>query len=63
MGGVTTRAGAERRAHGDLRASRADYACGTLLIVTALRMVGWLPGVIAAFCLNLEHPRGGRRPI
>ena len=35
-----------------------DYGCGTVLIVTALSLVGWLPGVVAAFYLNIEHPRG-----
>ena len=34
-----------------------DRGCGTVLIVTALTIVGWVPGVIAALLLNYmaEH--------
>ena len=36
-----------------------DRGCGTVLIVTALTIVGWVPGVIAALLLNYmaENPR------
>lgn len=29
-----------------------DRGCGTVLIVTALTIAGWVPGVIAALVLN-----------
>lgn len=29
-----------------------DRGCGTVLIVTALTIAGWVPGVIAALLLN-----------
>ena len=29
-----------------------DRGCGTVLIVTALTITGWVPGVIAALLLN-----------
>jgi uncharacterized membrane protein YqaE (UPF0057 family) len=29
-----------------------DRGCGTVLIVTALTIAGWIPGVIAALLLN-----------
>lgn len=29
-----------------------DRGCGTVLIVTALTLAGWVPGVIAALLLN-----------
>jgi uncharacterized membrane protein YqaE (UPF0057 family) len=29
-----------------------DRGCGTILIVTALTMAGWVPGVIAALLIN-----------
>lgn len=31
-----------------------DRGCGTVLIVTALSLVGWVPGVFAALYLNTE---------
>lgn len=36
-----------------------DRGCGTVLIVTALTIAGWVPGVIAALILNYlaENPR------
>lgn len=32
-----------------------DYGCGTVLIVLALSMVGWVPGVLAALYVNIEY--------
>lgn len=29
-----------------------DRGCGTVIIVTALTIAGWVPGVIAALVLN-----------
>ena len=29
-----------------------DRGCGTILIVTALTMAGWVPGAVAALLLN-----------
>lgn len=29
-----------------------DRGCGTVLIVTILTIIGWVPGVIAALLLN-----------
>lgn len=29
-----------------------DRGCGTVILVTALTIVGWVPGVIAALILN-----------
>lgn len=29
-----------------------DRGCGTVLIVTVLTIIGWVPGVIAALLLN-----------
>jgi len=29
-----------------------DRGCGTIIIVTALTLAGWIPGVIAALLLN-----------
>lgn len=29
-----------------------DRGCGTVLIVTVLTIIGWVPGVIAALVLN-----------
>lgn len=37
-----------------------DYGCGTVLIVAALSMVGWVPGVLAALYVNIEHSSKGR---
>ena len=35
-----------------------DRGCGTLLVVTALTIAGWVPGVIAALIVNfLAEPR------
>ena len=34
-----------------------DRGCGTILIVTVLSLVGWLPGVFAALYLNAEAER------
>lgn len=34
-----------------------DRGCGTVLIVFALSLVGWVPGVIAALYVNTEHSR------
>jgi len=36
-----------------------DYGCGTVLIVTVLTLIGYLPGGAAAFYLLIEHPRCG----
>ena len=34
-----------------------DRGCGTVLIVAALSMVGWVPGVLAALYINIEYDR------
>ena len=31
-----------------------DRGCGTVLIVTALTLAGWVPGAIAALLLNYQ---------
>ncbi len=31
-----------------------DRGCGTVLIVTALTIAGWVPGAIAALLLNFQ---------
>lgn len=33
-----------------------DKGCGSILIVTVLTLVGWIPGVIAALIISLERP-------
>lgn len=30
-----------------------DRGCGTVLIVTVLTVIGWIPGVIAALLINV----------
>jgi uncharacterized membrane protein YqaE (UPF0057 family) len=30
-----------------------DRGCGAVIVVTALTLVGWVPGVIAALLINL----------
>ncbi|QPC85065.1 YqaE/Pmp3 family membrane protein [Phototrophicus methaneseepsis] len=39
-----------------------DRGCGTIIIVTALTVAGWVPGVIAALLLNymVEQERRDR---
>ncbi|MGC9316642.1 MAG: YqaE/Pmp3 family membrane protein [Armatimonadota bacterium] len=34
-----------------------DRGCGTVLIVLALSLVGWVPGVLAALYINTEAAR------
>jgi len=34
-----------------------DHGCGTVLIVAALSLVGWVPGVLAALYVNIEYNR------
>jgi uncharacterized membrane protein YqaE (UPF0057 family) len=34
-----------------------DRGCGTVLIVAALSLVGWVPGVLAALYINIEYDR------
>jgi len=31
-----------------------DRGCGTILIVTVLTIIGWIPGVIAALLINFN---------
>lgn len=31
-----------------------DRGCGTVLIVTALTLAGWIPGALAALFLNMQ---------
>jgi uncharacterized membrane protein YqaE (UPF0057 family) len=33
-----------------------DKGCGSILIVTVLTLVGWVPGVIAAVVIALDRP-------
>lgn len=42
-----------------------DRGCGTVLIVLALTIAGWVPGAIAALLLNYmaENPRQADVPI
>jgi uncharacterized membrane protein YqaE (UPF0057 family) len=35
-----------------------DYGCGTVLIVTVLTLIGYLPGIAAALYINIESQRG-----
>ena len=35
-----------------------DRGCGTILVVFALTLVGWVPGVIAALILNYQASQG-----
>lgn len=32
-----------------------DYGCGTVLIVTVLTLIGYLPGIAAALYVNIEY--------
>jgi uncharacterized membrane protein YqaE (UPF0057 family) len=42
-----------------------DRGCGTILLVTALTIAGWVPGAIAALLLNYQavEARRTRRQI
>lgn len=31
-----------------------DRGCGTILLITVLTIVGWVPGVLGALIVNLE---------
>jgi uncharacterized membrane protein YqaE (UPF0057 family) len=33
-----------------------DKGCGSILIVTVLTLIGWVPGIIAALIISLERP-------
>ncbi len=34
-----------------------DYGCGTILIVTVLTLIGYLPGIAAALYINIEYSK------
>jgi uncharacterized membrane protein YqaE (UPF0057 family) len=38
-----------------------DRGCGTVLVVTVLTIIGWIPGVIAALLLNFQAAEIERR--
>ncbi|MCU0498127.1 MAG: YqaE/Pmp3 family membrane protein [Anaerolineae bacterium] len=38
-----------------------DRGCGTVIIVTALTIAGWVPGAIAALLLNFMAANNQRR--
>jgi uncharacterized membrane protein YqaE (UPF0057 family) len=40
-----------------------DRGCGTIVIVTLLTLVGWVPGAIAALLLNAVYQDYDRRPM
>jgi uncharacterized membrane protein YqaE (UPF0057 family) len=39
-----------------------DRGCGTVIIVAALTLAGWVPGAIAALFLNYAAAESRRRP-
>lgn len=40
-----------------------DRGCGTIVIVTLLTLVGWVPGAIAALLLNAVYQDYDRRAM
>jgi uncharacterized membrane protein YqaE (UPF0057 family) len=40
-----------------------DRGCGTIVIVTLLTLVGWVPGAIAALLLNAVYQDYDRRTM
>ena len=41
----------------------ADRGCGTVLIVLALTLAGWIPGAIAALLINLMIGRDNHNEL
>jgi uncharacterized membrane protein YqaE (UPF0057 family) len=38
-----------------------DRGCGTILIVTALTLAGWIPGALAALFFNMQTDNNRKR--
>ncbi len=38
-----------------------DRGCGTILIVLALTLAGWIPGALAALFFNMQADNGRKR--